>query len=133
MNDYSIFYTNPLCMFKNSIHYFDQEDQIELILKDYKFMDRGRELDHYKFINSKSSGLIQLSDIMMGFLGKLYTFIRRNSIEDISSTIANVGEIERENLKLITKLTWKSEKKCRALLFKSISIDEQLKEQVLLP
>lgn len=133
MNDYSIFYTNPLCMFKNSIHYFDQEDQIELILKNYNFIDNGRKLDHYKFINSKSSGLTQLSDIMMGFLGKLYAFIRKNSIEDIRAAMENIGDLESESLSLITKLTWKSEKKCRGFLFKSISTDEQFKEQVLLP
>lgn len=132
LDDYSSFYIHPLYMFKNSFHYFDEEDKIELILKDYRFIDNGINLEHYEFINSKDSEFIQLSDVMVGLLGKLYTFIRRNSSESIRKTVKNFTELETENLKLINKLTWKSENKCRGFLHKSISIDEQIKESILL-
>lgn len=133
MHDYSIFYMQPLCMFKNSMHYFDREDLIKTILEQYEFLDGNRKLDHYEFVDSKENGLIQLSDIMMGFLGKLYAFVRQKSVNDIKNIRGNLGEIERGNLDLINKLTWRSQIKCKGFLFKSISDDEKIKERILLP
>ncbi|WP_339173129.1 DUF3800 domain-containing protein [Paenibacillus sp. FSL H7-0943] len=133
MQDYSPFYMQPLRMFKNSMHYFDREDHIEKILKQYKFVDEKKQLDHYSFIDSKSNKFIQLSDIMMGLLGKLYAFIRRNSEEDIKYIISNLGELEKENLNLLNEITWKSHEKCKGFLLKITSDDERIKEQIVLP
>jgi hypothetical protein len=133
MQDYSPFYIQTLRMFKNSMHYFDREDHIEKILKQYIFIDEKKQMNHYKFIDSKSNKFIQLSDVMMGLLGKLYAFIRQNSEEDIKHIISSLGELEKENLNLLNEITWKSHEKCQGFLLKITSDDERIKEQIVLP
>lgn len=133
MQDYSSLYIKPLCMFKNSKHYFDKEDQIQKALNQYKYVDKNRKLDHYEFVDSKDHDLIQLSDVMMGLLGKLYACVRQNSISDLQKTLYQLDDLQRENLNIINKLTWKSQRECSAFLTQIVSHEEREREYILLP
>lgn len=62
-------------MFKNSFHYFDEEDEAELKMKEIKMLDGDKELLNYAFVDSKKDRLIQISDALIGLLGKFLNLL----------------------------------------------------------
>lgn len=101
-DSFSHFYLDKIANFPNSYHYFDEEDCIIEDWKDYNFQYRGKDWKNYEFINSKDNELIQLSDIIVGLIGKLNEFL--NIEEDISLSISKLNEQQKNNFGLFLRL-----------------------------
>ena len=74
IDDLSIFYKRPFSIFKNSKHIFDEESSIQDIFNKWSFFDSGKEWENFEFQNSETNDLIQVSDIIIGLLGKLFEY-----------------------------------------------------------
>lgn len=104
LRDFSNFYSEPICLFKNSTHIFDKEDSVMEVLKNTKFIDDKTELNNYFFVNSESNLMIQASDIVVGIIGKLSSFLNTNSYSAIDALINSLSKIQKDNLDLIIDL-----------------------------
>lgn len=104
LKDFSDFYLNPLYLFKNSQHYFDNEDLIREILDGYTLKDNGENLDNYEFIDSEESMSIQVSDIFVGLFGKYSSYVNSSDSEAIEQEISSLEEFQIKNLKLFLSL-----------------------------
>ncbi|MBS9783293.1 MAG: hypothetical protein KGV46_01940 [Pasteurella sp.] len=106
----------PLRTFINSEHIFDNEDNITCLLQEYKLLDGNTELKHYKFIDSKSELLIQLSDVFVGIMGKYIEFLNAAEMYELNDFIKNLDVQQRRNLKLLLALEQKSHNHNPAML-----------------
>lgn len=124
INEFSIFYSRTVYLFKESKHYFDKEDSIEPLLNAYSFTSQGIKICNYEFIDSNNNLLIQTSDILVGLIGKYYNFINEFKITEINDKINQLNEIQNKNLILFFELLSKSENYSKAFIHQTISNDD---------
>lgn len=67
INDFLHNYMQGCCLFPESHHVFDMEMAIARTL--------GQKANNYEFVNSKGSVPVQLSDVFVGLLGRLFTYL----------------------------------------------------------
>lgn len=64
---FSSHYTTTCMMLPNATHFFDKETHIS--------MEFAKPMGNYTFVDSKDDPLIQLSDVWVGFLSRLFFFL----------------------------------------------------------
>jgi uncharacterized protein DUF3800 len=127
LKDFSTFYLEPLALFKNSLHVFDNEDSIAEIVQNTKIMDGKDEIKNYSFIDSKSNPIVQASDIFVGIMGKLSTFLNTSGHMGVCYSISSLSEIQESNIDLIIDLMDRSGEKNPAFIT-SIDTQEEMKK-----
>ena len=95
---FSEFYVNRICLFKNSNHIMDIEKVVEKDIRSFRFVDKGNLVTNYRFVDSKSMLGIQASDIVVGLLGKFFTFINRSKCDELFMIKSNLSAAQRETL-----------------------------------
>ncbi|MBI2354488.1 MAG: DUF3800 domain-containing protein [Deltaproteobacteria bacterium] len=78
IENFSAFYFRTLYMFPFSRHIFDSEENI--VGEVSSVIDIGSSNFSYSFVDSKTCRGVQLSDVIAGFLGKLFTFLRDSEL-----------------------------------------------------
>ena len=131
IKDFSQFYLRPIYLFKNATHIFDNEDSISEIVKDYKILDGVSEIKNYSFIDSQTNQLIQLSDVLVGLIGKLSSYLNTSSREKIDSEFYSLTSIQGENIDLLLGLIDKSHNKNIGFLHTVDSYEEMSKIEVI--
>ena len=111
LKDFSLNYLRPIYLFKNSTHVFDNEDSVSEVLEEYKILVGTEELSNYSFTDSQSSRLIQLSDVFVGLLGKLFYYFNTSSREKIEADVNGLTDIQTANLGLLLDVIGKSHSK----------------------
>jgi hypothetical protein len=127
IKDFSQFYLQPIYMFKNSTHIFDNEDTIAKIVKEYKILDGPLQIKNYSFVDSKTSQLTQLSDVLVGLIGKLFGYINTSSRGTIEADLRSLTSTQGENLDLLLDLINKSHNKNIGFLQTMDSYEEMSK------
>jgi hypothetical protein len=127
IKDLSQFYLRPVYLFKYSTHFFDNEDTIADTINSYRIMDGNCVLTNYSFIDSHSSQFIQASDILVGLIGKLSTYLNTSSRQKIKHDIAKFTDIQEANLDLLLDLIDKSHRKNIGFLHSTDSYEEMSK------
>lgn len=110
------FYQHKTWIFVHSVHIFDEENQIKPLLQRNKQYYKKHPIENYSFSDSKSEELIQISDILVGILGKYFEFINQINSLNIETEIQNLTLIQKENLSLLLKLCKNSEKYNKAYI-----------------
>jgi hypothetical protein len=127
IKDFSQFYLQPIYMFKNSTHIFDNEDSIAEVMKGYKILDGSSEIKNYSFVDSQTSQLTQLSDVLVGLMGKLSGYINTSSRGTIEADFHSLTSIQGENIDLFLDLINKSHNKNIGFLQAADSYEEMSK------
>lgn len=120
------FYLRPIYSFVNSKHFFDEEVNIREIFTKYTFVYKEKEIE-YKFLNSKEDSFIQFSDVIIGFIGKIYEYLNRNSIKQIKIDLDNLNVNQKNNIKLLKEIIIQSDNKCKALIHSIEPLTEKQK------
>ncbi len=120
-------YTRPIYMYINSEHIFDNEGEIKEQLSDFPLLKEGKQLTNFRFLDSKDDKLIQVCDITVGLIGKFFTFINTNSLQDIRQKISNMANIQLENLDLLLRMFEKTFSFNEGLVHYSDTFDTQIK------
>lgn len=92
------FYMQPIQVFSNSTHLIDNEVEV---IEDFEKMKKSGVIlinEKFSFADSKSSRHLQISDVIVGFIGKLTHFINTNNISQITQTIKLLGAREKSTL-----------------------------------
>ena len=98
VDGFTEFYTNNICLFKNSIHIMDIEEVIEANLKLLTFVDDGQPVNNYRFVDSKHESGIQVADIVVGLLGKLFTFTHSMKFDELFSLRSTLSNVQTDTL-----------------------------------
>lgn len=67
VDDFSSHYISACAVLPNATHIFDEES--------YVSMELAKPLNNYIFVDSKSEPLVQLADVWVGFLSRLFAFL----------------------------------------------------------
>lgn len=71
---FNTFYVNRISLFKYSNHIVDMEDTIRDEIDAIELVSNGKAVINYRFADSESEFGIQVSDIVVGLLGKMHTY-----------------------------------------------------------
>lgn len=104
ISDFMAFYMRTLCLFKNSRHIFDEEHCIESSLKDFSLMDEDEAIINYEFFRSEDVKEIQLSDVIAGFLGKYFTYIKDVSFDQMTVDRDGLNAQQQATLRALKEL-----------------------------
>jgi len=125
------FYTRPIMLFKNAIHIFDHEIQIEKSLNGAKFKDGARHVN-FSFSDSKSELGIQIADVVTGFLGKYQSFVEEHLLPELLERKNSWNEIQIANFNLLRRLIDFSDEVSNAFIYRSTAMDSTWKDEAFL-
>lgn len=123
VDSYFNFYIRPLGIFPTAKHIFDNEFQIEDQLKPYAFSCNGASIN-YEFVNSVNTPLIQVSDCVVGLMGKYFEFLNGCNVHQLQQILDALTSQQRATLSLLIKTMKKSENLSK-LLFCSVESREE--------
>lgn len=131
IDNFHAFFLQPIYVFKNSLHIFDNETEVERILSDFHLMDGKREVS-FRFSDSKKEVGIQLSDVITGFLGKYFAFIEDNSMTELLRKKDNLNAMQMKNLNLLRGLIDASDEVSDAFFHRVAPMDSDWKSDAFL-
>ena len=111
VSNYSHFYSAQILKLPNAQLIFDNEDHIKSFIKDSVV---GKS--NYRFADSKSEPFLQVSDVIVGFVSKLMSFLEEYPLEGIKDIVKSFNTIQKDNIKLFFELERHSAEICEALL-----------------
>jgi hypothetical protein len=104
IDDFSTFYLNRIAVFKHGIHILDMEQSIQAQFLKTPFTSGGEPVTNYRFADSKAEPGIQLSDIVVGVLGKMHSYFTETSQEDVAADRASLTGTSLQNAELLRDL-----------------------------
>ncbi len=131
IDGFDVFFLNRICMFKNSRHVFDEEEEVQEGIGHYQIMDGEREID-FSFADSKTVDEIQVSDVIVGFLGKYFSHIEKTPIPVLLRKRQDLTSTQSQNLKLFGKLIDISDALSNALLHRITTVESDWKSDLFL-
>lgn len=130
IDEFSIFYINRICLFKNSFHVLDIEEVIKKSFAGQPFVDNGQPVRNYRFVDSKQEVGVQLADVAVGLLGKAFTFLNRNGMNELRDVRQALTPIQAGNLSRLASLIDLSIIENAAFAHHIISIEDQQRASV---
>ncbi|GLR63214.1 hypothetical protein [Marinospirillum insulare] len=114
-------------MFPNSSHILDIEFEVEKKLNHFKNFDSELNGLSFSFVESKEEDnyLVQISDVVSGFVRLFFDFLEYASIEEVASFTSELNPLQKETLLLFKRLIDQSVNEDHILLHRVIvPIDE---------
>lgn len=126
IENFQAFYTRPIMLFKNAIHIFDREIQIEKSLSVAKFKDGARHVN-FSFSDSKSEPGIQIADVVTGLLGKYQSFVEEHSLSELMRRKNLWNEDQIVSFNFLRQLIDLSDEVSNAFIYRSTAMDSEWK------
>ena len=126
IDSFSVFYTRNVRLFHKAKHIFDEERSIVSELERYNPIADLK----YEFVDSQQDIFIQVSDVIVGLIGRMYDFLSNISYEEIERF--SLDEMAYRNLSLLKKIICNSLKVCPAFIHVIIPMSVEEKRKLLL-
>ncbi len=104
IESFGVFYLTRIAVFKYSSHILDMEDSIRDEIEAIKPSSNGLPVTHFRFADSKSEAGIQISDIVVGLLGKMHTYFSQTPRGEIAEARASLSGTSLQNAELLRDL-----------------------------
>lgn len=127
IDGFGMFFVNRICLFKSSTHVLDVENVIENYIGRHKFMDGAEELHIYRFANSVGEPGVQISDVIVGLLGKFFSMIVEHEVEELRDIREALDQQQSRNLACLRKLLDRSLEENGAFVHRVLSLNDQRK------
>lgn len=98
VQEYYSLYLGRCYTFKYAIHHFDYEKVILPKMREVVLLSEGKEFLNYDFIDSKKDVLVQVSDVFVGLLAKLFSYLDDTPFDDIKGVDTNKNSQALANL-----------------------------------
>ena len=121
LDSFDKFYAERIMLFKNSTIIFDNETRISERLTEpaYEIMIGAHK--NYQFADSKTNTNIQLSDLIIGIIGKYFSFLNTHETHEVEQFLCNTSAIQQHNLTNLKRLIDRSDAQCNAFYHYVIS------------
>ena len=103
-------------MFPNSEHIFDEETEIMKKICSTPIILGGNELRNYSFVKSTENRMVQLSDVIIGIIGKLMLYANVSTLPEIKKEMASLSPQQEKNISLLNNLINASSDHCLAFI-----------------
>lgn len=80
------------------------EDSIRDDLESMTLISDGQPVKNYRFADSKSEPGIQISDIVVGLIGKMYTYLTNTTHDEIATARSSLSGTSLKNAELLRDL-----------------------------
>jgi len=124
IEEFSAFFLHRICLFKNSQHILDDEDVVRNAIGERRFLDGDRVLDSYRFARSHDEPGIQISDGIVGLLGKCFSWLNVTDLHDIAEAIEGLNASQARNRRHLAALLDSSITRCAAFAHNSLSLED---------
>ncbi|NEX91190.1 DUF3800 domain-containing protein [Caulobacter sp. 17J65-9] len=98
------FFAERFWLLKNATHVLDVEPFIRKRLDALDLCDGDRPITNFRFDDSKAEPGVQVSDPIVGLLGKFLTYIGRTDPEDLANDAQDLSPLQRANLSALNEL-----------------------------
>jgi len=132
VEEFSTFFLHRICLFKSSRHILDEEDVVKAAIGNRCFMDGRRRLDPYRFARSHDEPGIQISDVVVGLLGKCFTWLNSIDLPSVERSLAEFHAHQKSNRTRLNALLDRSLAQCPAFFQQVLSLDCQQRGAVFL-
>lgn len=95
--------------YKNAIHHFDYEKVILKKLEDFPLIENNIPFVNYDFVDSKQNKMIQICDVFVGLMSKLFKFLDETPLDLIKTLKKESNSNTLENMQKIHDLIIRSE------------------------
>lgn len=109
IDSFSVFYARNIRMYENSIHIFDNEDSVKQEFVSGKLDGCINPATKYEFVDSQSEIMVQMSDIIVGLLGKYFTYLKVTSFENVVKAVLACDSQQLKNISSLCRLIKRSE------------------------
>ena len=116
MDGYESLYMEPIYMFPNSEHIFDEETEIMKKICSTPIILGGNELHNFSFVKSTENRMVQLSDVIIGIIGKLMLYANVSTLAEIKKEMASLSPQQEKNISLLNNLINASSDHCLAFI-----------------
>ncbi|KDN57758.1 DUF3800 domain-containing protein [Exiguobacterium sp. AB2] len=127
IEDFMHFYLQPIYMFINSKHDFDEESTVFSLVEKLQPSYGGELITNFSQSDSKDNKMIQISDIITGLMAKFLDYITGSNISEIQTAFQNLSEKQQDNFDKLRQLINKSNNYNKAFLNYSLSIEDRYK------
>lgn len=128
MNGYESLYMEPIYMFPNSEHIFDEETEIMKKICSTPIILGGNELHNFSFVKSTENRMVQLSDVIIGIIGKLMLYANVSTLAEIKKEMASLSPQQEKNISLLNNLINASSDHCLAFIHYTANFFEMEKQ-----
>lgn len=104
ISSFMVFYLRNIYLFKNSRHIFDEEKSIEDDIKEFDLTENSIPIQNHEFVKSNDSKAVQLSDVVVGFLGKYFTYLKNVSDEQLTLDKSELTNNQKNTLEALKEL-----------------------------
>tara|TARA_Y100000815_G_scaffold190167_1_gene173597 strand:+ start:45205 stop:46332 length:1128 start_codon:yes stop_codon:yes gene_type:complete len=104
IESFDAFYLTRIALFKYSSHILDMEDSIRDEIQGMKPSSNGVPATHYRFADSKAEPGIQISDIVVGLIGKMHSYFVQTSRDEVAEARASLSGASLTNAELLRDL-----------------------------
>jgi hypothetical protein len=118
------FFTQRFILFKNATHILDIERTIEEHLAERPMFDGTRQLENYRFVDSKAEPGVQISDPVAGLIGKFLTYLVQTDEETLEADRAALTDQQLANLTALNALLDRSNEETPSFLHKVMSLTD---------
>ena len=115
IDSFAPFYINPIILFKNSKLTFDCENQVQAVMLNDSYICDQINSQRVSFKKSHECELIQVSDVVVGLLGKYFSFLNEIPLPKITTIRKRFNSKQLENLKSLNRILERSDNISRAL------------------
>lgn len=122
-DNFAEFYANNILQYRKSMHYYDEELSIQDKVKDYVHAF-DKNINNFEFIDSKTNSLIQVSDLVAGLFGRLFTYVNNHECKDFMNVMPTLNDRQLRNMCSIQRLRIKSNERNRGFLHSLTAISE---------
>ncbi len=113
---FSDFYRNRVAVFKYATHIMDMESDIQDVFLDIPLTNNGEPFVNYRFADSTDEAGIQISDIIVGVLGKMHTYLSDTPKDKVDRDRSALIGNSAQNAELLRDLIETSDKANKAFL-----------------
>lgn len=84
IEDFSMFYLSRIAVFNQASHILDMEEAIRSRFAAMDIRKGGQPASHFRFADSKTEAGVQVSDVVVGLLGKMFTYFTQTDRDQIA-------------------------------------------------
>ncbi|MEZ2142259.1 DUF3800 domain-containing protein [Bradyrhizobium sp. DN5] len=102
IDEFSTFFQGRIAIFKNFAHIFDMEKIVRERLLKAPLTSNGKPVTNFRFADSKDEPGLQISDVIVGVMGKMHTYFTNTGPEEVAADRAALVGPSLENAQLLS-------------------------------
>ncbi|MGR7997932.1 hypothetical protein [Xanthobacter sp. ZOL 2024] len=126
------FFIQRLCLLKNAAHVLDVEPEIEKRLAQLPFVSAGRPFTNHRFAVSHHEPGVQVSDVVVGLIGRLFTFVNRTELSDLRRIRKALSQRQAHVVKGLAELVDRSIAASPAFIHTVVSLEDRRRAEFFL-